>query len=690
MPNEEFSVAKLQQILNESGAQWEAGTTRFSELPPEQKRHLLGYEPGPSEESLEQRIQASQRKLAAAKGPAVGYPASYDLRSVGGKNFVTPVKDQGQCGSCVAFGTAATVEGTFRVQRGDPNLVADLSEASLFFCIGPNANAGRCPQGGWNVSPALDALKNTGVPDEACFPYTDQDQPCHQCADWRGRAIKITGWHSIDTPAEMKQWLSTRGPLVTCFTVYDDFFAYRSGVYSHKSGNWDGGHCVSCVGYNDAGGYWICKNSWGTGFGESGYFRIAYGEVGIDSTMWAVEGIQVELAFSGVWRAGSDAYYLWVNANWDNFRAKWEELSKQNLRLVDLESYTLGGGRVWAGVWRAGSDAHYLWVNASWDNFRAKWEELAKQNLRLTVLTTYEQGGTTRYAGVWRAGSDAYYLWVNANWDNFRAKWEELSKQNLRLVDLESYTLGGGRVWAGVWRAGSDAHYLWVNASWDNFRAKWEELAKQNLRLTVLTTYEQGGTTRYAGVWRAGSDPYYLWANASWDNFRAKWEELGKQNLRLIHLKTFEAGMTAKAGGSDSAEVSAARGDRAGDAGSVSVGEGRNGGGAGQVGGGEGQGGEGQGGEGEGGGSSDVGQLGGGEGEGGGSSDVGQVGGGEGEGGGSSDVGQLAGGEGEGGEGEGGGSSDVGQLGGGEGEGGGSSDVGQVGVGEGGGSYDAG
>jgi plastocyanin len=89
----------------------------------------------------------------------------------------------------------------------------------------------------------------------------------------------------------MKEWISTGGPLEACFTVYDDFNSYTSGIYTHVTGNRAGGHCVCCVGYNDTDKYWICKNSWGPGFGESGYFRIAYGECGIDSWMDAIEGV---------------------------------------------------------------------------------------------------------------------------------------------------------------------------------------------------------------------------------------------------------------------------------------------------------------------------------------------------------------------------------------------------------------
>ncbi len=61
--------------------------------------------------------------------------------------------------------------------------------------------------------------------------------------------------------------------------VYSDFDAYLSGVYTHTSGTYRGGHAVLIVGYSDAGQYFIVKNSWGTDWGESGYFKIAYSEI---------------------------------------------------------------------------------------------------------------------------------------------------------------------------------------------------------------------------------------------------------------------------------------------------------------------------------------------------------------------------------------------------------------------------
>jgi hypothetical protein len=61
-------------------------------------------------------------------------------------------------------------------------------------------------------------------------------------------------------------------------SVYSDFYYYSGGVYQYTSGTYQGGHAILIVGYDDAGQYFIVKNSWGSGWGESGYFRIGYSE----------------------------------------------------------------------------------------------------------------------------------------------------------------------------------------------------------------------------------------------------------------------------------------------------------------------------------------------------------------------------------------------------------------------------
>ena len=245
-------------------------------------------------------------------------------------------------------------------------------------------------------------------------------------------------------------------------------------------------------------------------------------------------------SYSGVWRAGSGPYYLWANVAWDSFRAKWEEVSAQNMRLADLEVHVTGGQLRYTGAWRAGTGGHYLWVNADWNGFRAKWEELGGQGLRLTSCKAKLVGGQMRYFGVWAPGNDGYYLWANVTWDSFRAKWEEVSAQGLRLVDLSTEVVNGVVRYTGAWRAGTDGHYLWVNADWSGFVAKWRELAPQGLRLTVIDSHTVNGQRRYAGVWRPGTDGYYLWGNARWDNFVAKWRELADRGFRLIHVDVLD------------------------------------------------------------------------------------------------------------------------------------------------------
>lgn len=309
MKGEPLTIEQLQAALEKEATPWQSAATDLFLLSHEEKLLRLGYTPGPGEPSLEAREQAAVANLVAYRlevARAIAAPASFDWRNVSGRNFITPVRDQGQCGSCVAFGTTAAVEGTLRVSIGDPTYPIDLSEAHLFYCHA-RAQGRRCSNGWW-VPPALDSYKNPGVADEACYPYTAGDQDCTGlCKDWANRVTRISGWHAISSIADMKNWLSTRGPLSACYTVYEDFFGYTSGVYRHVQGGVAGGHCVCCVGYNDAQGCWIMKNSWGSGFGEAGYFRIAYGQCGIDAAMWAVDGI-----LTGVWQTNKRITGLWT------------------------------------------------------------------------------------------------------------------------------------------------------------------------------------------------------------------------------------------------------------------------------------------------------------------------------------------------------------------------------------------
>jgi C1A family cysteine protease len=210
-------------------------------------------------------------------------PSHFDWRGKDGVNWLTPVKDQGRCGACVAFAVVSAAEAQFKIAYNDPSWNLNLSEQKLFSCT-PGATC----TGGTTVSSAFSLLQSQGTPDAACYPdnlVDGIDHPCSGgCSDWQSRAYKISGWGPVDNnPVMIEGWLYSHGPLVAAFAVYDDFFSFfnsnPTGVYhwNHVS-PYDGGHAVVIVGYDQAQQYWIVKNSWGTTWGDNGYFKIGWGE----------------------------------------------------------------------------------------------------------------------------------------------------------------------------------------------------------------------------------------------------------------------------------------------------------------------------------------------------------------------------------------------------------------------------
>lgn len=274
-----IDIVELQAALKKSGNAWTAAQNPVTGLPREQQIVRLGVPLDHGE------IDAVGEVLANASFIA---PPTFDHRNLGGKNYVTSVKDQLNCGSCVAFGTLSTVESTYARAANRPSPNVNLSESHLFFCYAESE--GRNCDTGWWPSKAYKYLISTGVADESCYEYELPSDHCGSlCADWAKRAAKISSATRMASAAQMKEWLATKGPLSACFHVYDDFFYYRTGVYRHVSGGLAGGHCISIIGYDDSQNCWICKNSWGISWGELGFFRIAYGQCNIET--WETHGV---------------------------------------------------------------------------------------------------------------------------------------------------------------------------------------------------------------------------------------------------------------------------------------------------------------------------------------------------------------------------------------------------------------
>lgn len=272
-----ITLSDLNTALESRGG-WNAAENAVTRLPWE--RQLV-------------RLGVPLDHIAKGGGPAFEasgavLPKTIDYRSLGGRNYVTPVKDQSDCGSCVAFGALAAVESTHARAVNQSPATLDLSEAHLFFCLAEGE--GRSCEDGWWPSRAYAHLKGGGVVDEACYPYRVPSDHCGGlCKESARRMTRIASATRLSTRDQMREWLVERGPLSACFEVYEDFFYYRSGVYRHTHGALAGGHCVSVIGYDDVNSCWICKNSWGAGWGDEGFFRIRYGECRLEA--WETHGV---------------------------------------------------------------------------------------------------------------------------------------------------------------------------------------------------------------------------------------------------------------------------------------------------------------------------------------------------------------------------------------------------------------
>ena len=257
----------------------------FSTLSRSEKARMLGAP------LSEVRIDGSYGQSVKALESA--FPEKFDWRNEKGIDYVSPVKNQGRCGSCVAFAAASTFETQLNIATGSILHGWEFSTQHLFSCGG-----GSCSSG-WFPGSAAQFLAKKGVPEFACYPYLSgalgKDFACRQsCSDSKLRSQKASlrarskslRSASVD---EVKAAL-IGGPLMTTMRVYDDFYLYSSGVYRHKEGPLLGGHAVMIVGWNNAEKAWIARNSWGTDWGERGDFKIAWDDVsGVGSSFWGFQ-----------------------------------------------------------------------------------------------------------------------------------------------------------------------------------------------------------------------------------------------------------------------------------------------------------------------------------------------------------------------------------------------------------------
>lgn len=239
----------------------------------------------------------------------IDLPNNFSWKNYEGQDFTTPAKNQGNCGSCWDFAAMGTLEAMINIQRGDPTIDIDLSEQYVLSCLPKAANHyGEGCLGGnpYNAFKYLmddgeeGNFQNGALPEACFFYYADHKIPCDEkCKDWVEELIPLEdygySWPGFDSP-ETRQVIKSKlyeyGPLaagIDCTNHFinwgtthhnaDDYYPYIDQEWNNRLN-----HLVVLVGWKDDdsltnGGYWICKNSWGTNWGYEGFYNAEYGSM---------------------------------------------------------------------------------------------------------------------------------------------------------------------------------------------------------------------------------------------------------------------------------------------------------------------------------------------------------------------------------------------------------------------------
>jgi len=260
------------ELLKKQNPRASFGITKFSDLTAEEfaATHLMKVDT--SKYVAPPAKDFTQKHAANLRGCSPD-PTTYDWNSCG---VVTPVYNQGQCGSCWAFSATETIESYFALAG---NSLTQLAMEQIVDCDTQGQDQG-C--GGGFPSGAYQYVEGAGgIEPLSDYPYTAEGGESGSCNFQSGDVVAtVTNYNSINGESGLYSQLSSSsgGPVSVCVDA-SSWQNYQGGVLSSCGTDVD--HCVQCTGYNnygENGAYWIVRNSWGSDWGEQGYIWIAIGQ----------------------------------------------------------------------------------------------------------------------------------------------------------------------------------------------------------------------------------------------------------------------------------------------------------------------------------------------------------------------------------------------------------------------------